>query len=186
MLSCLGDNRKIFLADSWEGLPKPKDTRFSLVPSQFHGGEFRKTWDMFTVEYEKWRLFWTEKHKIFPSLALNNSNVLKGLFHQTLPGLLKSHTFSYIKCDGDMYASTYDCIQFLYPKLRCGGYIYFDDYHEFPECKRAVLDYMNTTSQMDHLRFLYSVRQGKQLGIFDQPSEMARAKYEAVFWRKPC
>ncbi|EKX36442.1 hypothetical protein GUITHDRAFT_145799 [Guillardia theta CCMP2712] len=83
-----------------------------------------------------------------------------------------------------MYSSTFECVQFLYSRLECGGYIYFDDYHEFGECRRAVKDYLTQTNQQDVAEDMFSVRQGFGLGVYDRT--LTKAKYEAVFWRKEC
>jgi O-methyltransferase len=45
------------------------------------------------------------------------------------------------RLDGDMYESTMDAIEALYPKLQPGGFLIVDDYGEVPACKQATEDY---------------------------------------------
>ena len=47
-----------------------------------------------------------------------------------------------MRLDGDMYESTTDALNNLYPQLSKGGYCIIDDYF-LDECKAAVNDYKN-------------------------------------------
>jgi O-methyltransferase len=57
-------------------------------------------------------------------------------------------TFSFVSIDVDMYQPTFDSIQFFYPRLAEGGLMYFDDYgyKDFPGARKAIDDYLATTS----------------------------------------
>jgi O-methyltransferase len=46
-----------------------------------------------------------------------------------------------LRLDGDMYGSTMDAIEPLYPKLSPGGFCIVDDYHTVAGCKRAIEEY---------------------------------------------
>ncbi len=46
-----------------------------------------------------------------------------------------------LRADGDMYGSTIDILNALYPKLSVGGFAIIDDYGAVPACKAAVEDY---------------------------------------------
>ncbi len=65
---------------------------------------------------------------------------LKGFFKDTLPSASISK-LSVLRVDADLYESTRDVLENLYPKLSVGGYAVFDDYRNLPECKRAVDEY---------------------------------------------
>ena len=47
-----------------------------------------------------------------------------------------------MRLDGDTYESTMDVLQLLYPRLSEGGFCIIDDYYAFPDCSRAVDDYL--------------------------------------------
>ena len=49
-----------------------------------------------------------------------------------------------MRLDGDLYESTMDALNNLYPKLSIKGYVIVDDYYTIPACKEAVTDYCKT------------------------------------------
>ena len=65
---------------------------------------------------------------------------LEGFFSDTLP-TAPVDQLALIRLDGDLYESTMDILNPLYPKLSKGGYCIVDDYHAFPDCRRAVDEY---------------------------------------------
>jgi O-methyltransferase len=87
---------------------------------------------------------------------------LAGWFKDTLP-TANIEKLAIIRLDADLYESTYQALENLYPKLSSGGYIIVDDYNAFPNCKKAV----------DHYR--------KMLNISDTIIEIDN---EAIYWRK--
>ena len=54
-----------------------------------------------------------------------------------------------LRLDGDMYGSTMDALEALYPKLSLGGYVIVDDYGNIPQCKEAVTDFRNAHGIID-------------------------------------
>jgi len=61
------------------------------------------------------------------------------LFKDTLPRAPIKH-LALLRLDGDMYESTIQTMEALYPKLSPGGIIIVDDYI-LPACKQAIDDY---------------------------------------------
>lgn len=64
---------------------------------------------------------------------------MKGWFNETF----KNPPFeklSLLRLDGDMYASTWDSLIYLYDKVASGGFIIVDDYFLLP-CRNAVNDF---------------------------------------------
>lgn len=53
--------------------------------------------------------------------------VKKGLFPESLQGL--EETFSFVSIDVDFKQSIYDCLDYFYPRLESGGYIFVHDYN---------------------------------------------------------
>lgn len=48
---------------------------------------------------------------------------------------------SVLRLDGDLYESTIQALDALYPRLSSGGYCIIDDYHALKACEQAVADY---------------------------------------------
>ena len=65
---------------------------------------------------------------------------VKGWFKDTLH-LAPIDKLAVLRLDGDMYTSTMEALDPLYPKLFPGGYRIVDDYGNVEACKKAVTDY---------------------------------------------
>jgi hypothetical protein len=50
-----------------------------------------------------------------------------------------------LRLDGDMYESTIDVLNYMYPKVSIGGYIIVDDW-KLPNCRAAIEDYIKTNN----------------------------------------
>ena len=79
---------------------------------------------------------------------------LPGWFKDTLPTAPVSKV-AFLRCDADMYSSTLECLQFMYPLLPAGGLVYIDDYHEFEACRRAVDEYRASAGSTGALALLF-------------------------------
>lgn len=120
--------RKVWVADSFEGLPKinkniPQEMTFDIDPKGF----LAVSQETVEKNFEKY------------NLLDNNVVFLKGWFKDTLPQA-PIEKLALLRLDGDYYESTIDALSNLYPKLAVGGYVIIDDFVLNP-CKRAVLDY---------------------------------------------
>lgn len=122
-------NKKIFVADSFEGLPKPDAAKYPDDKNDTH----------FLDENMKVSLETVKKN--FKKFGLLDNNVifLKGWFKDTMPNA-PINKISILRLDGDMYESTIDVLKNLYHKLSIGGYCIIDDYRH-PGCKAAVRDF---------------------------------------------
>lgn len=145
--------RKIFVADSFEGLPYPNIERFPDEEGDPH----------WMCDYMKISI--DEVSNNFKAYDLLDENIIfvKGWFENTLP-TLKNEIFSLIRLDGDMYGSTWDALENLYPRLSAGGYLIVDDW-TLPGAHKAVVDYRNKHNITDTIVDInkYSVfwRKGK-------------------------
>jgi len=75
---------------------------------------------------------------------------LPGFFSDTLPsGPVKK--IAILRADGDLYDSTYQILDNLYPRVSLGGYVIIDDYHTFSECRQAAHDYLSATRKVVEL-----------------------------------
>ena len=73
----------------------------------------------------------------------DQSLFLQGFFSKTLPDS-PIERVAVLRLDGDTYESTRDVLEPMYPRLSPGGYCIVDDYHAFPDCRRAVDEYRVT------------------------------------------
>jgi O-methyltransferase len=123
-------DRNVWVADSFEGLPKPDAIKYPADKGDKH-----YQFDFLKVSIED------VKHN-FEKYGLLDERVkfLKGWFKDTLPTAPISK-LAVLRLDGDMYESTKDGLVNLYPKLSKGGYIIIDDWGAVPACKKAVEDY---------------------------------------------
>lgn len=155
VLQAYGDKKRtVFVADSFEGLPP---SNAALYPS-----DAGKKWDKAHVP--QLAVSVEEVAEAFKKFDLLDDQVkfLKGWFKDTLPGV-KDRQFALIRLDGDMYESTIQALENLYPALSGGGFTIIDDYSLAP-CKAAV----------EHYR--------KELNI---TAPLQPIDANAVWWQKP-
>ena len=138
-------NRKVYVADSFTGLPAPNTDRYP----QDLGSRLYKVPEL-AVSLEQVR-------DNFDRYGLLDDQVVfvKGFFSKTLP-TLDASPFALIRLDGDMYESTRVALEALYPKLSPGGFCIIDDYGAIPMCRQAVTDYraeFGVTDQMHEVDF---------------------------------
>lgn len=126
--------RKVFVADSFEGLPSPDPKKYPADK----GSKFHLLTNM-SVSVE-------EVKSNFEKYGLLDDRVvfLKGWFKDTLP-TAPIDKLAVLRLDGDMYESTIDSLTNLYPKLSLGGFCIVDDY-ALPACASAVEDYRSANS----------------------------------------
>ncbi len=122
--------RKVFVADSFEGLPKPSPEIYPVD----HGDILHR--------YDELRVSEAQVRSNFERYELLDDRVIfvKGFFSDTLPNL-KSDPLALIRLDGDMYESTIVALNALYPRLSPGGFVIIDDYGALKSCKQAVDDF---------------------------------------------
>jgi hypothetical protein len=145
-------DRSVYVADSFEGVPPPDveaypadaGHNFNLIP-------------FLSVPLET-------VQQNFERFGLLDDQVqfVKGWFRDTLPRL-SDRTWSLIRLDGDLYESTINALDSLYPNLSIGGYLIVDDYGSVEPCRQAVEDYRNAHEITDGIEMVDS---------------------ECIYWRK--
>jgi O-methyltransferase len=75
---------------------------------------------------------------------------LRGWFKDTLPGA-PIDQIGLLRLDGDLYESTIQALDALYPRLSVGGFCIIDDYHAIDACRQAVTDYREKHSISDNI-----------------------------------
>jgi O-methyltransferase len=131
VLKAYGETRDLWLADSFEGLPAPDEVNF---PSDT-GWRFDKASWYLAVSEDQVR----ENFKRYELLD-EHVKFVKGWFRDTL-GTLPASQISLLRLDGDLYESTIQALEPLYPRLSVGGYCVVDDYGAVKGCEQAVHDY---------------------------------------------
>jgi O-methyltransferase len=133
VLQALGDRaRTVWVADSFQGLPQPDPERYPADE-----GDLFWTVDALAVSQG-------DVMANFERYGLLDDQVrfLPGWFAETLPSA-PIERLAVLRLDGDMYASTMQALEALYPKLSVGGFAVIDDYGAVPGCRAAVSDYRN-------------------------------------------
>lgn len=121
--------REIYVCDSFEGLPRPS------LP-QDHG--------LNLFVFKELQVSENEVRKGFELLGLLDDNIhfVKGWFKDTLPKLKETiGPIAVLRSDGDLYESTRNVLDNLYPLLQPGGYYIEDDYYNIYAVRQAIDDY---------------------------------------------
>ena len=139
-------DRKVWVADSFEGLPKPDEIsypqdrgdklyleEFLAVPLEQVKGNFQKY-----------------------GLLDNQVIFLKGWFKDTLPSA-PIQKIAVARLDGDMYQSTMDALNSLYHRISSGGFIIIDDYG-IKGVKQAVHDFRKEHAISDEMSAVEGTR----------------------------
>jgi O-methyltransferase len=131
-LDAYGDTtRSVWVADSFEGLPKPDADQF---PADRGDRLFTQVGLQVTMDQVKHNF---ERYGVLDDRV----RFLKGWFKDTLP-TAPIERLAVIRLDGDMYESTWQAIEALYPKLSSGGFCIVDDFGSHPDqCQKAIHDY---------------------------------------------
>ena len=120
-------DRRVWVADSFEGLPKPTDVR----------DQADKEWDMSENPYLAVSLDQVRANFARFGLLDDQVRFLKGWFRDTLP-TAPIERLALLRLDGDMYEATMDALENLYAKVSPGGFVVVDDYGSWPACQLAV------------------------------------------------
>jgi O-methyltransferase len=123
-------DRLVWAADSFQGLPKPDAKRYAADAGDLHWTRIELAISLDEVKTNFARY----------ELLDDQIRFLVGWFKDTLP-TAPIDRLAVVRLDGDMYESTIQSLDALYPKLSVGGYLIVDDYHAVPGCRQAVEDY---------------------------------------------
>ena len=141
MLEAWGDtDRRVWVADSFQGLPAPDGDAFphdvghdmSDVPA------LAVSADQVRANFDRY------------GLLDDQVQFLEGWFRDTLP-TAPVDRLAVLRLDGDLYESTIDALEALYPKLSVGGYVIVDDYGAWEPCRQACTDYRDRHGITDQI-----------------------------------
>ena len=134
-------NRTVYVADSFDGLPKPDAEKYPQDADDVH-----HIIDVLKVSVEQVK----NNFKTFGVLD-NQVKFLKGWFKDTLK-TEPIEKLSILRLDGDMYESTWDVFSSLYHKLSIGGYLIIDDY-ALSACHAAVDDFRSQNNIVEPIEY---------------------------------
>jgi hypothetical protein len=131
--------RKIFVADSFVGLPESKlqpDLKYNWSSPYLIA-----SLESVQQNFKKFHLLDEQVHFI------------EGWFCDSLPHVQTSK-IALLRLDGDMYESTLDILNNLYHKVPSGGYIVVDDYNGIDSCKLAVDEFREREKISDKIEVI--------------------------------
>ena len=132
LLKSHNSDKKLWLYDSFAGLPEKSREDFSVAGEQFKAGE------LFVSKREV-----VEK---FKRSGLPFPIIKKAFFEDLDPSNDLPSNIAFAFCDGDLYSSIKTSLRLVLPKLSDGGIIVVHDYNnpELPGSSRAVDEFLRT------------------------------------------
>ena len=132
VLEAFGDDeRTVWLADSFQGLPEPSPNEYPQDAGDVHWTLSSYIGVSLETVKQNFRQF---------ELLDDRVKFLPGWFRDTLPAV-PIERIAVLRLDGDMYESTHIALSALYPKVSPGGFVVIDDFGALSRCRQAVEDY---------------------------------------------
>jgi O-methyltransferase len=132
VLAAYGDStRSVWLADSFEGVPRSDPANYKAdkgIRADFAVGILGVSEAEVRANFERY------------GLLDDRVRFLPGWFKDTLHDA-PIDRISILRLDGDLYESTIQALEALYPRLSPDGFCIVDDYQAVKACEQAVTDY---------------------------------------------
>lgn len=132
VLAAYGDHtRCVWVADSFAGLPRPDPGKYEAdkgLRTDLVAGILGVSEAEVKANFQRY------------GLLDDQVRTLPGWFKDTLPDA-PIDRLAVLRIDGDLYESTIQALDALYPRLSPGGFCIIDDYHDLNPCRQAVTDY---------------------------------------------
>lgn len=132
VLAAYGDStRSVWLADSFQGVPRSDPANYKAdkgIRADFAAGILGVSEAEVKANFERY------------GLLDDRVRFLPGWFKDTLADA-PIERIAVLRLDGDLYESTIQALDALYPRLSVGGYCIVDDYLAVKACEQAVTDY---------------------------------------------
>jgi hypothetical protein len=130
-------DRKVWLFDSYEGLPAPKEIDGAKAFEYTQNTDSPWYHDNCAAALE-------QVQQAAAALGLNpHTEFIKGWFDQTLvPNGERIGPIAVLRIDADWYDSVRCCLESLYDQVVEGGFVIFDDYYTFDGCAIAVHEFL--------------------------------------------
>lgn len=130
ILDSYNSQKKVYVADSFKGLPAPDLSRYPQDRGLDLSNHPTLTCSLKEVKRNFERYGYLDEQVVF----------VEGWFKDSLPAL-NMNKWSVIRLDGDMYESTMQSLEHLYPSLQRGGYLIQDDYNCIRQAREATDDF---------------------------------------------
>lgn len=114
-MSLMDSSRTVYLADTFEGVVKAGEN-----DSVYVGGEHKDTSIPIVQSL------------LSNQLNVSNFKILKGIFPDDTGGEIENIKFSLVHIDVDVYQSTKEIFNWVWPRIAKGGVVLFDDYGYTP------------------------------------------------------
>ena len=132
VLAAYGDHtRSVWLADSFAGVPRSDPANYKAdkgIRADFAAGILGVPEAEVKANFQRY------------GLLDDRVRFLPGWFKDTLHDA-PIDRIAVLRLDGDLYESTIQALEALYPRLSPGGFCIIDDYQAVKPCEQAVSDY---------------------------------------------
>ncbi|HSF01507.1 MAG TPA: TylF/MycF/NovP-related O-methyltransferase, partial [Solirubrobacterales bacterium] len=130
-------DRKVWLFDSFEGLPAPEAIDGPAALSYVRGTRAPHYFDNCRASLE-------EVRETAARLGLaGHTEFVKGWFEDSLPAHRhRLDRIAILRVDADWYRSVRDCLEQLYDQVSDGGLVTLDDYYAYDGCAAAVHEFL--------------------------------------------
>lgn len=133
-------HRKLFLYDTYEGMPAPTEHDFSV-----RTGHAQEKFDEKKISEDSSDWCLADLNDVTNNISSTNYpseniNYVKGKVEDTIPSTIPDK-IAILRLDTDWYASTKHEMEHLYPRLVKGGVLIIDDYGHWEGCRKAVDEY---------------------------------------------
>lgn len=117
ILTTLNPNKTVYLADTFEGVVKSSE------------------WEHYTDRAHDDTSEEIVRNLMDIELGVSNYRILKGVFPEQTGESVKAKQFSFVYLDLDVYLSTKDAFEYVWPQVVKGGIVAFDDYGMLSACE---------------------------------------------------
>jgi O-methyltransferase len=141
MTMAASQERKVWLFDSFEGLPEPtaEDGAMAVEYAGDRASGALEPIGQCVGPLDVVKELFFEKLGVAPSRI----EIRQGWFQETLPTARHEvGTIAVLRLDGDWYDSTKVCLDNLYDLVIGGGFVIIDDYGYWEGCRRAVDEFL--------------------------------------------
>jgi hypothetical protein len=132
----LGQDRKYYLFDSFEGLPPAKEIDGYAASAWQNDKNSKIYFDNCSAEMKY-------AEEAMQKSGTKNYELKKGWFVDSLKDFKPTSPIAVLRLDGDWYDSTMQCLDGLYKYVVAGGVIIIDDYYTWEGCSKAVHDFLS-------------------------------------------
>ncbi len=148
LLREIGQERRVYSVDSFEGLPEPDRRRDNPY---FVKGQYGAAGNPLLESYKLGA----------EGLGIDSTMVpVKGFFEDVLPTLDTDRSFCFVHVDADLYGSVLCALEHLWDRIVDGGVLAIDDFfHTSQGALRAAAEFFNSRGHVPlyHVAFPYSV-----------------------------